>query len=241
MKGLSTYFKRRFTVLSKHLFQETGDLERFHGIRLEVKKIKTIINLIEFSVKGFKGHKYYIPFRTIFRTAGKVRQVDVFNKLSGTIEQVRGDHSKDSAAHHQMISVFQGEITPFRSIIKKKYKKLKAALKNVKRKHFEKYLKLKKRELRSQLYPRLNESGLHKTRKVIKEVLYLSPIAGKHKKKLNPFYDELQELVGQWHDKQVLMSSNKIQKEPAKLKQLKNACSDDLKKIKKLSNNFYSK
>ena len=83
MSALRKYTLIRFANLEKLLreYAMEPDLQKLHGIRVEVKKIKVILGLINTSVKGFHGHRHFIPLREIFRKAGQIRQPQVFYEL----------------------------------------------------------------------------------------------------------------------------------------------------------------
>ena len=83
MKQLKDYSKKRFKILKDSLesYRHILDPEKLHQIRVEIKKIKVIINLINSCAHKFKGHRHFVPFRTIFRRAGEIRQPEIFYRL----------------------------------------------------------------------------------------------------------------------------------------------------------------
>lgn len=231
--------------MADHLsdFSDSRESELLHKIRLDVKKIKALLNVAEFSVKGFKGHKHYLPFRTIFRKAGEIRQADVLNELF-RIYTIKAQHIIDAKAllvNRELIPTFLNDVPKFLSSIEKKKEGLLGSFKGVNRLSFEKYLQLKEQELKGKVFPQMNQHELHKTRKIIKEILYLSVITKKSKRNLDPFYDKVQGLIGQWHDKQNAMTLLNSKKNSRELKQLKTESRFDIKKIKELIQRFYIK
>ena len=245
MKKLSRYGMERLKSLSDQLvnYGEFPEPELLHRIRLDVKKIKAILNVTEFCVKGFDAHKLYLPFRTIFRRAGEIRQADVLNELS-QIHNIKSQHVRDVKAllvNQELVPTFQNDLPKFLYSLQKKRAKLKDFFKEVKHSSFKEYLSLKNDDLRKQLYPKLNQRVLHKARKIVKEILYLSAITKKSKQRLDPFYDKLQELIGQGHDKQNVMALMNTDKNSRELKQLKGECRIDIKNIKVLIKQFYIK
>ena len=79
MKKLDSFLRNRFKELIKNLkdYEQAQDAEALHTIRGEVKKIKTILNLINSLEKGFPSHNHFIPLRNIFRKAGDIREPEV--------------------------------------------------------------------------------------------------------------------------------------------------------------------
>lgn len=244
MKKFPTYAKRRLRSLSNHLtaFGDTAEPEVLHKIRLEIKKIKALLNITEFCVKGFKGHKRYLPFRYIFRRAGEIRQADMVNELF-QIHKIKPQqiNGRSAAANRDLILSFQKELPSFFLSIKKKKASIITSFREVKHTCFKKYLDFQKKELQKKIFPRLNQRELHRTRKKIKEILYLSPIAKKSKEELDPFYDKLQILIGLWHDKQTVMTLLNASEYPIEHNALRAECRSDIKNIKALVRQFYGK
>jgi CHAD domain-containing protein len=241
MKRFSHYAKRRLKSLSDDL-DDFGDHPRpelLHRIRLGVKKMKAIFNVTEFCVKGFNAHKHYRPFRSIFRKAGEIRQTDVLDELISRFkinpEVVAGKTNLDN---RRLISSFQKGVPSFISSLEKQ-KRLVDSFKTVKRLCFNNYLNLKKQELKRELYPLLNQHELHKTRKTIKEILYLSPIT--RKSIPDPFYNKLQVMIGEWHDKQIVLILLKTHKNSVEQKQLQAECGHDIANINRLIRQFYTR
>jgi len=239
MKGFSAYAKKRIKILSDYLtkFAKNPGYELLHKIRLEIKKIKAILNITEFCVKGFNVHKRYVPYRNIFRRAGEIRQADIVTDLL-QLYKIKAPQI-NRGKPDKLISSFQKELPMFISSIEKKQGKLIESFDKVNQSRFRKYLDLKKDKLRKHLYPRLNLTALHKARKTIKEILYLSPVTKKSRAELDPFYNKLQVLIGQWHDKQIVVMMLDTTKYPVQRKVLSNECRKDIKKIKLLVDQFY--
>jgi len=241
MKRFTHYAKKRFNALSEQLvkYGESPEPEFLHKIRLEVKKIKAILNVTEFCVNGFNAHRHYLPSRSIFRKAGEIRQTDVLEELFRKYKiNPRIVEKKANLDSRKLISSFQKGSPAFISSLEKQ-RNLSDSFKKVKHSCFRNYLNRKKLELQRQLYPQLNQRELHKTRKTIKEILYLSPITKKSNKKPDPYYDKLQVMIGEWHDKQIVVAMLNVNKNSSELRQLKAECHRDIKNIKKLIHEFY--
>ena len=100
------------------------------------------------------------------------------------------------------------------------------------------YIKKKKEEFRLRLQSKWDRGTLHKARKVAKEIIYLSAITEKRKKKLDPFYNKIQDSIGQWHDKQTILPIIKANNSP-ELGRLRQEGRGDVNKIKELVFEFY--
>lgn len=79
MKALRTYLKTRKKALLP-LFEtprKKYTTETFHQIRVEIKKLNALFDLVDSSSKKFKRKKMIAPFKIIFRQAGKVRDLQL--------------------------------------------------------------------------------------------------------------------------------------------------------------------
>ena len=105
-----------------------------------------------------------------------------------------------------------------------------------------KYLQRKKQELKPQLHPRPKMIIIHKVRKAVKEIIYLSKIQDTLKGKEAKFYDKVQDTIGQFHDKQVLLSLIKNKKDETSITQrevVKAESLSDKKEIFRLVHEYY--
>lgn len=239
---VSKYARKRFELLIRHLkkYGQSRDLELLHEMRLEIKKIKALLNLTEFSVKGFNGHKHFKPIRTIFREAGKIREPEVLYQLllRYGIDDVGNSLKRESEEGTAQSMRLQLEIAGFIKTVKLSEKVLAKVISKVEMDDVRDFLRNKKLELQEQLESKWHAGVLHKARKMSKEIVYLSGITRKTKRKLDPFFDAIQNAIGTWHDKQVLLPIVKARR-GGEVARLKKECADDLQKIKKMIVKFY--
>lgn len=243
MKQLKVYANKQFKNLQADLesYRHLQDPEVLHKIRIEIKKIKGVLNLINYGVKKFKGHQHFIPLRTIFRKAGDIRQPEVFYKLllQYQVDGVNDGQIPKSKKLDTLSAAFQKEVPLFIESVKEQKKKIKKYFDQVAKDDAHNYLKRKKRELERLLFPTFNKAGLHKARKICKEVVYLHWIDNQHKP--DPFFNELENSIGQWHDKQVLLPIVKRNKAVDDASKLTTASQENLINLKKLISHYYSK
>src|SRR4030095_9185250 len=79
MKTLKKYFDDREFAINRFLEQprDVYTPETFHKLRVEIKKLNALFDLIDFCCKDFKRKKTFKPFCKIFRQAGKVRELQI--------------------------------------------------------------------------------------------------------------------------------------------------------------------
>ena len=96
MKRLEEYTQSEIKSLINHLrdYGRHGKPNALHKIRVDIKKIKAILAVLNGSLKRFKAHKNFIPLRSIFRKAGSIREPDVLAqmlkqyKVDETVERI---------------------------------------------------------------------------------------------------------------------------------------------------------
>jgi len=240
---LKNYATVQFQLLKRHLrrYGKSPDTETLHKIRVEIKKIKAILTLINTGVKRFNAHKNYVPLRNIFRKAGKIREPELIYGLLLRYE-IGGipDSMIPQSIHEASLSKeFQESIPSFINIIEAHEKKIEKNIHKIRQKDIEKFIKKQKEEFNLHLQSKWNRGTLHKARKVAKVIIYLSALTKKTKKDLDPFYDKIQAAIGLWHDKQLLMPIMKENNSP-KLGCLRRESSRERNKIKELVSEYCS-
>lgn len=246
MKRLEEYTRSEIKSLINHLrdYGRHGKPDALHKIRVDIKKIKAILAVLDGSLKRFKAHKNFIPLRNIFRKAGSIREPDVLAqmlkqyKVDETVDELTSGDVKRSAA------VFKSDVPRFIDIVKDRTKKLPGFSKQVHHDDFSSYLTDKKKEVKSQLYPRPRMAIIHKVRKGIKELMYLSALEDDGKKGEVKFYDGMQDVIGKFHDKQVLLDLLKSKNGQAhrdQLSSIRSECLSDKREIFRLASEYYKK
>ena len=243
MKRFEKFAQSQFKSLIKHLknYYSSHESETLHQVRVDIKKLKAILRLINDCKKGFKAHKNFIPFRAIFRRADDIREPEV---ITGLLLKYQMDGIKDDLIltnGRHSANAFESDIPNLIKTVKSRRHKLKPYFKYVRRNEFMRYLRRKKRKVKSKLYPKPAMSIIHTIRKEIKEVIYLSVVDGKSKKKEINFYGKTQDTIGQLHDKQVLLEflKNKIDAGSTAQKTIKSECLSHKREIFRLVYDYY--
>jgi hypothetical protein len=199
---------------------------------LEIKKIKALLHLIHFNNKDFRDHKHYIPFRTIFREAGKIRDTGVRKEL---LEQYTQIHSPFFRSPDKAIKRFIKAVPSHIKTLRKQKKMILKETEKIRSRTYTLYLHKKNNELDQFLTNGFNQSELHILRKLIKEIIYLTSIT-KKKSKLDSFLNESADLIGNWHDKKVLIPWIRAHtpKEKDTIARLQSESNNDLQSLRKL-------
>lgn len=211
--------------------------EVLHHIRVEIKKMKAVCKLLHFHNKRFDHRQVFKPLRKIFRACGNMRDRNLHHDL---VKQITGkallplsDNSEDQQKFINRIPKYLRKIDKAEKTIIKETRTLRF---NTHRR----YLKKRRNVLEEMLYPKFHQTALHAARKIIKEILYLSSIVLR-KQDIHPFYEDSALLIGDWHDKMMLIEKLSASDKPHKaaISVLRQKCNDDLKALKALVLNFY--
>jgi hypothetical protein len=234
MKALKQFTKKRLSRLQALLthFPGAKEKEELHQIRLEIKKIKALLRLIHFNKKDFRDHKHYMPLRTIFREAGKIRDTGIRKEL---LEHYTSIHTPFFKSPDKSIKRFIKQVPDYVNVVRKQKKILLKEIDKIKAHTFTLYLHKKNNELNSLVSNRFTQKDLHVIRKLIKEIIYLTAVETK-KGNIDPFLVESDNLIGNWHDKQTLipwMRAN-TPKEKETIVRLKSESNTDLQTLRKM-------
>ncbi len=193
--------------------------------------------LIAFCVQEFDARKKYKSFRKVFLKAAPIRKLDVIHKLLIQFNVKDPDHIISGINGKQkLVKKFRKNIGPYRKTIRRTDEKMKLYYRKIKAGCFQKYRRLKESELRKELSLDLRQDQLHNMRKMCKEVIYLSNLK-KNAGLKSGNYDKLQKLIGDWHDKQLvlkILNPKSGNFESSVTKKLKRVATWDVKNIRNL-------
>jgi CHAD domain-containing protein len=244
MRKLIKYGNKRFTCLNTGLkkYKQYTKPEQLHEIRVELKKIKTLFNFLASGSKQFNAATVYKPLKQLFKKAGIIRESDVLHQLFKDYKLERFEKAiiLKTKGQKKVIAKFHKKTTQYIKTTKQIHKKFERYFTHTNTTHLRKYISKIERQLCEKLFQKFNQDKLHPIRKQVKELIYLSQItnAENNLQKIETF-NKLQDAIGNWHDKTVLIDllqkkQNPLYKES--IKKLKLACTRDIKLIKSLMN-----
>ncbi len=240
MKVLKKYVKTHIDRLERRLdeFVRFEETEKLHQVRVEIKKIKAFLLVAGRSIKGFNAHREFIPFREIFRQAGAIREPEVNAALATHYGIEPGQHLNTFSETHKEIFLLDAPVFIHR--LRKNRNKLTKLAKGISKKDCIKVMKDLDRLVRISLSPVVVQARLHKTRKTIKNILYLDQVSKALSTEQKNFLNTVEVLIGELHDKQNLLDSlaGKSEQVSVDVHALERK---DLSKIRQLSKAFYAK
>ena len=204
--------KERDLLEQLRAYGESGDADALHRLRLDVKKVKAFVQMVKAcsDKKTSRVFKDFGLLKKMFRQAGKVRDA------SNTIQLLQQQHWVPAAFTVEQDVLRVSAAAEFRQRVGKYRKKGKKAgrrlLKDVNVIHTSCVRDwYAGRLIRIGVLLTASGDQLHEARKKIKELLYverLLPAALVESLRLDKDYlDELQELIGQWHDMSVIVAA----------------------------------
>lgn len=207
MNKIEKYIDKQFSELIKDLqsYEDTRETELLHNIRVTIKKLKAIMILIGEYDDSFNTHKEYKPLRVIFRSAGDIREPEVLLKL--LLKYGITSSESDLGLEKDFVSIdeFMDYIPMHVKTCERINKKMIDKIENVDHQSIRSSIDKLEATLKKSLATKIKFQSIHKLRKHIKRLLYLSSIHDDLGSKKVKFFEELQTLIGSIHDKQMLI------------------------------------
>jgi CHAD domain-containing protein len=207
LKNIRKYYRSRYNLLlsSLEVYYPYPDPEILHNIRVELKKIRSLFNYLRYANENFSVKNEYRSFKKIFKEAGKIRELHLILKLIQKYKIRIADEELYYAQENRLSCEFRSGIEIFK-------KDLNSA-NHIAEKYISKsdtgklsgYLLIRQLMLQKLLTQVPDQTGLHDIRKVIKDLVYLSEILFGKLNNIESIYDGIQNSIGKWHDKQVLI------------------------------------
>jgi CHAD domain-containing protein len=201
--------------------QDVTDDEAIHDIRVSIKKIRTLLLLIDFIYPGeWDIRKRYKPYRSIFRRLGSIRDLQVQQKIGNHLQKRTGkslegylsflqeretntrQHVNEWLHQHQ-----QPDWDTLQEEIRHYYFKTGKSTIISKAKEYV----LSKISLAKELSSQNDRETVHRIRRLLKEARYMLDMMSvvlKEKfpdKKLQEMIKPVEDYLGDWHDRMVAL------------------------------------
>lgn len=210
--ALKKYFKRRtdaiVVLLEKPVQKFT--VENFHQLRVEIKKLNSLFKLINFCSKTFEKKKHFKTYKSIFKQAGKIRELQleeaalkkyaIYHGLKSYMNYFKKNCLKEKKIFFLMIN--KNLITK----IKKTNNDVLPFFIKIKRNDAINYMDKKRRKIEVLFNKKqLKIEQVHKLRKLVKEFycVWKSLNLPKQNKVLKEA-DAFQNILGKWHDRVII-------------------------------------
>src|ERR1035437_2952401 len=256
---LKKYFdKTNQKVISSLL--KSGDkhpVKTLHELRVEIKKIRFICNVIGHFNKSPDVEMLGKPYEEVFKKAGKIRSLQMQKKLVSHFDE--SDILKDllkgnKHAEEKLMKKFFKDRELHADILKAYKPMINAEIEKTINPDLKRYANHLIKFLFDNIKTKIIITDAHKHRKKIKELIFI----GRFSKELHSYIsnrinfdsaDKLQEKIGGWHDKYELFkaiskNSNDVKNSEQKkyrkaIRQIGNMINKDLDEIKLLVSDFH--
>ncbi len=250
MKSLKKYLEKQGdeidTLLKKP--KEAYTPETFHKLRVEIKKLNACFELINFCSKDFKRKNTFKPFKLIFRQAGRIRELQIeeatlkkyflTNMLKGYRNNLKQVRLKEKEKYFSIVN------KKFAAQLKKTIYKMEPFIMQVDKRKVNSYTKEKRKIIEKIIQQKtLKTPQLHLLRKELKKFNFNQRSLGlKKANETLPKKDVLPELLGKWHDCQVIIEHLKKAMETAEMNPKERSQLEKVKtKISSESDEFLNK
>lgn len=180
----------------------------FHDLRVEIKKLRSLISLLRFSA-SFNLKKIDKPFIKVFKQAGKIREMQIEEEMLQqyfSIDFLHDYRQKIKEHKSKELRNYINLINEQSERIKKAFTKIKPWIQIINKKELDEFTDKKEKNLKQLLDQNITPPQLHLLRKRIKQYNYALKFSLRTNK-LNFETDSysLSDLLGKWHDGQVLI------------------------------------
>ncbi|HUZ57441.1 MAG TPA: CHAD domain-containing protein [Hanamia sp.] len=228
---LSDYFREKEKNILEILIMPANEFKKedYHRLRVEIKKLKALLELINYCCEGFQKRKFFKPFAKIFNQSGKIRELQLEEsvlesydvaKIEKYVIKVKKDIKKNQDSFQLLISQKR------KRTIKKTFKKMDPYPKELPTIKVNAFIAKEKREINKLILQNsLKPLNLHDLRKIVKIDLYTKKSLHLGDKNELEIENNFQELLGKWHDCRTinnLLEKSIVKKNirPEELKQL---------------------
>ncbi|TDD76004.1 CHAD domain-containing protein [Flavobacterium caseinilyticum] len=235
MKALESYFQKQASTIHLLMDQESRSFtaDTFHQLRVEIKRVKALVDLIAFCSKKWNPKKTFKPFKVIFKQAGKVREIQLqlalleeqpsFNSLKGCRKHYK---KKLKRALEKFFTVTNSGTS---GKLRKKHRIIIARFLQIGKKKQRRYMAVKRQEIKKMLRQNtIKKKQIHTFRIRLKVYDYNEKIMKyPEQNKGIAARNRLMELLGHWHDFQVSI---------LQIKKATRNCASDSNEIELLEN-----
>jgi CHAD domain-containing protein len=202
---LQKYFEQRVKNAFNYLhdFEIKGDEVSLHDFRVEMKKLKSILKFLKkiYPKQKLKKASHLLSF--IFQSAGEIREYQIIQQwLQKNNHAVVERYFFPPEQLSKLIRHFQMNAGEYKSNLKRALELMEKYVASTNQILCEQYVVELEARLEKMMHKHLSSSQWHELRKLIKQWMYaLNWLPRKEPyDKYFPYYNKLQETIGQWHD-----------------------------------------
>jgi len=206
-KKIQEYVLERFEKIKQFHseFSRFGRQSDLHQFRVEIKKLRMVIRLLDHCLLQKNASVEFLPLKTVFKEAGEIRNIHIeigilekfARKGSGPLHKKKQVLKSKSLDFIRKVSAYEGVIESTENGILQ-------TIEDLDDKGILTYLKGLIHKTGKNLQNSDKKEKMHKARSLMKVLLYNTALSSSKVREALPidknYLNELQELIGKWHD-----------------------------------------
>ena len=211
-KAARKHLNKLWKKMQQHFkaFTHTADAEQLHQFRVQVKKIRSFLTLLETNKKNRQLLQTFKPVKKVFKSAGTIRDAFLHQQQAKKHNLHEQQFYKEQCQlQKQETENLLSEKSRQLQEIKKVRNKLRKRLHSMKQDEIKTFFKGGIHNTEHLLSKHNFSEQLHNGRKMLKHLMYNEHVLQNglaHELKINfKYVDELQEMLGQWHDNKLAL------------------------------------
>jgi CHAD domain-containing protein len=208
------YFIEQHALCCKYLraYSARKSAENLHQLRVAIKKLRALLHMLHKIDPAFEYRKVFLPYKNVFKQAGAIREESLHrDKILKAIENYEPPNASlrlIDKRNKELISAIPRHLKN----ISKVEPEIFDGFEKLERKKILPYCTRLFKHLANKWKKIESEEDLHKFRKRLKQFIYCSHLLSDNEKagiataKKYTALDELQDILGKWHDNVLLLN-----------------------------------
>jgi CHAD domain-containing protein len=211
VKKVEKYFKKRTKNIQSLLKIPRSKFTpgTFHDLRVEIKKLRSVLALLKFCADDFNQKKLGKPFDQLFKQAGIVRDIHVEEEMLEkyfSIEFLQEYRQKLREKNSKELKNFSALVKNLETVVRNSLIRIEPWISRVSKRKIKRFIGKNKSKIQILLNADLIQPiQIHLLRKRIKQYSYSLKFASSRISMLKEM-DLLADLTGKWHDQKVLLN-----------------------------------
>jgi CHAD domain-containing protein len=212
---MHSLFQQYFAIRVKNLFNHLHDLELIdpeiplHDLRVEIKKVKSIIKFLKTIYPKEKFKKSSYQLNHIFQHAGEIREQQIIrNWLVKNNAEVIVERYFSDKKIAKLVSSFQKQSDTIKTTLKEISDRCNKYISITNEITIEQYVKKLNHKIEKEILRSEDKHNWHELRKSIKQWIYSRSWLDEDTKESSASvfskYNKLQEAIGAWHDLEMI-------------------------------------
>ena len=215
---MATRIEKNYDHRIKKIFNHLHDFDlhpddsSLHDLRVEMKKLRALLKFLRTIYPQQKLKKAAHLLRTVFHAAGEIREFQLMQQWcrANNIYHIESTYYPQEELDHLILN-FKNALEGYKKDLEEMCKKSQEFVQDTHIILAEQYVTDLYAQLDTKTHIRLASEEWHELRKIIKQWMYaldwIHESKTEKKDQTFSFYNKLQEIIGQWHDLEMIKES----------------------------------